>query len=65
MKNTLKALFVTVEVNLILWLAASGMALDPSTEAADLKIVVIVGVVFAAVVQHWAYYAVYKRAKQL
>jgi hypothetical protein len=65
MKGTLKALFLTVEINLILWLAAFGMVMASGKDVGALKTLIIVGVVFAAIVQHWAYYAAYKRAKQM
>jgi hypothetical protein len=65
MKGTLKKLFLTVEINLILWLIAFGMIMKSDEDVSGLKTVIIVGVVFAAIVQHWAYYAAYKRAKQM
>ena len=66
MKGTLRKLFLTVEINLILWLAALGMVMMASDkDAGALKTLIIVGVAFAAIVQHWAYYAAYKRAKQM
>ena len=65
MKGTLKALFMTVEINLCLWLAAFGVMMASDKDAGALKTLIIVGVAFAAIVQHWAYYAAYKRAKQM
>ena len=66
MKGTLRKLVLTVEINLILWLAALGMVMMASDkDASTLKPLIIVGVAFAAIVQHWAYYAAYKRAKQM
>ncbi len=65
MKGTLKKLFMTVEINLILWLAALAMVMGSDKDAGVLKTLIIVGVAFAAIVQHWAYYAAYKRAKQM
>ena len=65
MKGTLKRLFVTVEINLILWLIALGMVMAPDENADALKALIVVGIVFAAIAQHWAYYAAYKRAKQM
>ena len=65
MKGTLRKLFLTVEINLILWIAALGMIMGADKDASALKPLLIVGVSFAAIVQHWAYYAAYKRAKQI
>ncbi len=65
MKRLLRKLFLTVEVNLMLWLAALGTVMASDEDAGALKPVLIVGLAFAAIVQHWAYYAVYKRAKQM
>ena len=65
MKGTLKKLFMTVEINLILWIAALGTFMASDEDAGALKPVLIVGLAFAAIVQHWAYYAAYKRAKQM
>jgi hypothetical protein len=52
--SSLKRLFYTIEVNLLLWIAAAFV-----TKGA---FVVILGFVLAAVLQHWAYYDLYKRA---
>ena len=65
MKGALKKLFITVEINLILWLGAAGMVMGSEEDVRVLKTWIIVGVAFAAIVQHWAYYAAYKRAKQM
>ncbi len=64
MRRSLKLLFFAIEVNLLLWLAAAGTAWsEPVGRAAVMPI--IVGTAFAAIVQHWAYYAVYRKAKQM
>lgn len=65
MKRTLKALFLTVEVNLLFWLAALATTWESEGGVGGAKSVVIAGTVFAVVVQHWAYYAVYRQAKQM
>jgi hypothetical protein len=72
MKRKLRIMFLVTELNLLLWLAIFGMAasnIDDQEQAswwtatAEIQIsLVLVGVVFAAVVQHWAYYALYKEA---
>jgi len=53
---SLKRLFFTIEVNLLLWIAAA--------IAAKGAPVVLVGLVLAAVLQHWAYYDLYRHADQ-
>ena len=62
--QTLKALFLTVEVNLLLWLAALGLVLGAGEDVGALRTLIIVGTVFAAIAQHWAYYAVRRQTKQ-
>ena len=58
MKRTIKNLYATVIINLVLWLAAFGAVMSANTEM--IKPLVIAGLVFAAVAQHWAYYAIRK-----
>jgi hypothetical protein len=65
MKGTLRYLFFAIEVNLVLWLCALGIVLSGEAEVGLLKTLIIVGAAVSAVVQHWAYYAVYKRAKEM
>ena len=62
MKSGSKCLFLTIEINLLLWLAVGGMVLASDQEIPELRIMVLLGAAFAAIFQHWAYYAVYKRA---
>ncbi len=63
MAKTLKKMFLAVEVNLILWLVVFGAA-KSNNGLVDVKLVTV-GFVFAAVIQHWAYYACYKKAKEI
>jgi len=72
MRRLLKLTFLTVEVNLLLWLAMAGVTLRHNAtpggaahSAVDLRWLAFIGVAFAAVVQHWAYYALYRRAREL
>ena len=74
MKRTLKFLFLTIEINLLLWLALMGGAhasgsMPGGADWWECKVpanrmLLFVGVGFAVIVQHWAYYAVYLRAKK-
>lgn len=66
MKSTLRKLFVVIEVNLLLWIAVFGSATYHASKPAlswwreDVMIsgrLVVLGMLFAAVAQHWAYYA--------
>lgn len=75
MKRKLKAMFLVVEFNLLFWLALMGGALAPghASETSswwEIKVPVnrmllFVGVGFAAIMQHWAYHAVYREAQRL
>ena len=65
MKRTMRLMFFAVEGNLLLWLAMLGMLLEAADQDQSVKTMVVVGTAFAAIVQHWAYYAVYKKAKQM
>ena len=49
------AMVATIEVNLILWLAMLGCLFSESM-ATHSRSVVIVGLLFAAIAQHWSYY---------
>ena len=62
MKRKLWIMFMTVEVNLILWLAVCGNAWT-NNQRVDTALL-WVGLAFSIVVQHWAYYSIYKAAKQ-
>lgn len=65
MRRTLKLLFWTIEINLILWVVALGAVFSTNEHGRAAKSVVAVGVIFAILAQHWAYYAVYKRAQEI
>jgi hypothetical protein len=60
MKRRMRILFFTIELNLTLW-AMTVVAVFNNPEM--LKPIVITGFALAALVQHWAYYAVYKAAQ--
>ena len=72
MKRALKAMFLAVEINLVLWLAVIGSGLGTSQESnsdwLETRIAVnlplaYVGLVSTAVLQHWAYYALCRKAQ--
>jgi len=61
----LKGLFATIEINLLIWLAVCG-AIWRSPSADDhIKFVAVGGMIIAAVMQHWAYYNLYRRTKEI
>jgi len=71
MKRKLRAMFLVIEINLLLWLAVCGMAWANTANsgaswwhgAVQVNATVLhVGLGFAAVVQHWAYYAIRREA---
>ena len=65
MKRTLRIMFLVVEINLILWIVMWGMTGRSEESMKSVNTMAFVGFAFAVVVQHWAYYAVYKKAKQM
>jgi len=65
LRRTLIALFWAIEINLILWLVALGTVFSVDEHGRGIKGVIVVGVIFAILAQHWAYYSVYKRAKEI
>ena len=65
MKQTLRILFLVIEINLILWLATCGMTFGSVESMKSVSAMALVGFAFAAIGQHWAYYAVYKKARQM
>jgi hypothetical protein len=60
-KKQLRYLFVTIEINLILWFGVAGTVWGSSAEL-FVKLTTTAGVIVAALLQHWAYYNLYKRA---
>ena len=65
MKRTLRIMFIAIEINLIMWLLMLGVTSVTDAGVPSSGTTVLVGLVLAAVVQHWAYYTVYKWAKQM
>lgn len=73
MKRRLRTMFLVVEMNLLLWLAICGMAWANADSGASWwrgarqvdATLLLVGVGFAAIVQHWAYYAIRREADKL
>ena len=59
----LKGLFFTIEVNLVLWIIVATTVWESSAER-WVKVAATGGCIIAALLQHWAYYNLYKRAKQ-
>jgi hypothetical protein len=65
MRRTLRFLYLAVEVNVILWFVAAGMVLSDGASRSATATIVWIGTGFSVIVQHWAYYAVYKKARQM
>ncbi|MBU0638820.1 MAG: hypothetical protein KKB50_08145 [Planctomycetes bacterium] len=65
MKRTLRIMFLVVELNLVFWLVIWAMTHGSLASMKSVNTIAFVGLAFAAIVQHWAYYAVYKEAKQM
>jgi hypothetical protein len=62
-RKHLRLLFFSIEVNLVLWITVAGAVWHSSAETIIImKYATTVGFVVAALLQHWAYYNLYKRA---
>lgn len=61
----LKGLFWAIEINLLIWMAASGWIWWTPAVPRHIKYIVTAGLIVAALLQHWAYYNLYKRAKEM
>jgi hypothetical protein len=57
----LRSMYWTICVNLVLWMSVMGMAING---ARGVKAAAIAGFVFAAVAQHWAFYAMRKAERE-
>jgi len=60
----LRGLFLVIEINVLLWLLVC-VAVWHSGVEQNIKYCATVGMVIAAVLQHWAYYNLFKKAKQI
>jgi len=71
MKKKLRTLYLSIEINLILWLVVFGgywpnsLRPESTTEVSQIsgnivKFGILIGFLFAAIVQHWAFYNVRK-----
>jgi hypothetical protein len=64
-KKRLRRLFCVVEINLILWITAFGASFGGKGDVAwadwtPSQHVILIGIAFAAIAQHWAYYSLYR-----
>ena len=59
MRTKLKFLYWSIEINLIMWILMLGI-LFTSQEMELVKPVAIIGFVLSMLLQHWAYYRLYK-----
>ncbi len=58
-KNPMR-LYRAIEINLLLWFLSMGILFDYKISQ-GYKAIVIVGFIFAALMQHWGYYSIYKK----
>ena len=63
MENKLRGLFWTIEINLVLWIVVLASIILSKGAEPSLKYITGVGVILAALLQHWAYYDLYKSRK--
>ncbi len=59
----LKRLFITIEVNALLWLAVCGAIWSSRSVEPNVKYLATAGMILAALLQHWAYYNIYRSTK--
>jgi len=62
-KKQLRGLFTTIEINLLLWLVVCGAIWESTAIENHTKHIAAAAFVLAAILQHWAYYNLYRRAK--
>ena len=74
MKGTLRRLFLTIEINLILWFVLLGQTAPAKItsetslwrgEAGVSRSLIFAGFAFSLIAHHWAYYAVHRKAKSM
>lgn len=73
MQRKLRILWWIIEINLVLWLIVVGQSMRDAGPADGVswwrgvaavdRPTILVGFAFAAIAQHWGYYAVYKAAR--
>ncbi|HRT30755.1 MAG TPA: hypothetical protein P5527_13255 [Kiritimatiellia bacterium] len=59
----LKRLFVLIEINVLMWLSVCGAIWSSPSVESHVKYFATVGTIIAALLHHWAYHNIYKRAK--
>ena len=59
----MRNLFAVIEVNLLLWLAVCGVVWSSPIEA-HIKYFAAAGMIISALLQHWAYYNIYRKTKE-
>ncbi len=63
-KKKMRFLFSCIEINLVLWLVVLGTIKDGNVSKND-KILFFGCFIFAALLQHWAYYNLYKTTRNV
>jgi len=59
----LKRLFMTIEINALIWLAVCGAIWSSRSAEPNVKYLATAGMIIAALLQHWAYYNIYRATK--
>ncbi len=59
----MKLMFFATEINLILWLYVFGQIWFKNAIIGSIKIESAIGLLVASLIQHWAYYNLYKKNK--
>ncbi|MEI6421619.1 MAG: hypothetical protein WCP55_05325 [Lentisphaerota bacterium] len=62
--NKMKRLFMAIELNLVIWLFLCCALWSSTTVSPQIQYWAPFGMLVAALLQHWAYYDLYKTAKE-
>ena len=60
-RRQLRGLFIAIEVNLFIWLAVCGALWAPADADVPVAHYATGGMIFAASIQHWAYYNLHRK----
>lgn len=58
----MRNLFAVIEINLLLWLTVCGTVWSSSIDK-EVKYFAAAGMIISALLQHWAYYNIYRNTK--
>lgn len=59
----MKMLFFAIELNLVMWVVVLGILFSKVPHVDAAKMIAFIGFCLAALIQHWAYYNIWKKAR--